>query len=264
MLKELQQKLSEERLRNEHLQKKNTLLEAELKDTQAIPGKYQTKIDELTGELGKVRAQFFESEAKLKKNASFSEMEKEIAQMRKNYDLTLEQEQKRTEQAEKRLSLINAENEEKIAALEFRISELSAAVGNNEKIRHQDIQTIENFKTRISQLDQENTKLAQQIANSEEDEEIPAHKIQEKLRKLLKKFKKIDPNANFYGKMISFLKIKLSFGFISAICGLDSPDAEDLHRDCKTRYESLREEFERYKLKAQAALKNKTAKVNSS
>ena len=42
---------------------------------------------------------------------------------------------------------------------------------------------------------------------------------------------------------------------------LESLDVENLHRKCHSEYDQLKEEFERYKLRAQSVLKNKSSKV---
>ena len=39
-------------------------------------------------------------------------------------------------------------------------------------------------------------------------------------------------------------------------------DETRLHKKCDEEYSQLKEEFERYKLRAQSVLKNKTSKVN--
>ena len=38
-------------------------------------------------------------------------------------------------------------------------------------------------------------------------------------------------------------------------------DGSNLHRKCQEDYQSLKEEYERYKLRAQSVLKNKSSKV---
>ena len=42
---------------------------------------------------------------------------------------------------------------------------------------------------------------------------------------------------------------------------IESLDAENLHKKCHLEYDQLKEEFERYKLRAQSVLKNKSFKV---
>lgn len=41
----------------------------------------------------------------------------------------------------------------------------------------------------------------------------------------------------------------------------DLANHEDVHRRCHELYDQLREEFERYKLRAQSVLKNKNSRV---
>ena len=45
---------------------------------------------------------------------------------------------------------------------------------------------------------------------------------------------------------------------------IESLDAENLHKKCQAEYDQLKEEFERYKLRAQSVLKNKSSKVSFS
>ena len=62
---------------------------------------------------------------------------------------------------------------------------------------------------------------------------------------------------------VTNLYLMISDLFISEVLhgGLGAMDPDALHRKCTDDYEQLREEFERYKLRAQSVLKSKNTKV---
>ena len=77
------------------------------------------------------------------------------------YRVQFQQEQRRTMDAELAVKGLSNKNEERVATLETKVSELSDSVGEYERFRFQDQQTIQKLKDRLLQLDMENTVLAQ-------------------------------------------------------------------------------------------------------
>ena len=58
------------------------------------------------------------------------------------------------------MSATSKQNEEHVAGLEAKLSELSEVTGNYERLRYQDQLSLQKLRERISQLDVENSALA--------------------------------------------------------------------------------------------------------
>ncbi len=96
---------------------------------------------------------------------------------------------------------------------------------------------------RTQQLDQENTALTQAATRDnliEEDRGRP----RERLKKVGQHLKTVQPPM---GNTLNFYEL----------LNLESPEAENVHKKCRADLESMKDEFEKYKLRAQAVLKNK-------
>ncbi len=74
--------------------------------------------------------------------------------------ISLQQEQQRANSAEDRLRSMSSVSEERISSLESKLSELSEVIGDYERLRFQDQQSIQKLRERVLQLDMENTALA--------------------------------------------------------------------------------------------------------
>jgi TolA-binding protein len=86
--------------------------------------------------------------------------------------LQLLEEQKRSSESDVKLERYRQTSENRVSGLESKISELSDMVGNYERYKVQDQQTIQRLKERLSQLDLENTALsrsASHIKNYDEE-----------------------------------------------------------------------------------------------
>lgn len=149
-----------------------------------------------------------------------------------------------------------------MAGLEAQISEVSELLGTYEKARRKDQATIQRLKDRIAQLDLENKTLAittsgcssVDIPAEESDLDINVLKDKmERLKKLLQVATKRSPSP----------------WDVEAFCKLEPTDTEpgDGEKASVAYYQQelkqLKEEFERYKLRAQVVLKNKSAKDGS-
>lgn len=142
----------------------------------------------------------------------------------------------------------------RVADLEQRVSELSEVVGSCEKTRFRDQQTAQRLRDRILQLDTENKTLA--IAASSrmtadlciDESQMDVSVLKEKLEKvkkllLLAAQRNRDPN-------------------IQALSEAEA-EADQENRSAASYQQELRQlkdEFERYKVRAQVVLKNKNAK----
>lgn len=144
--------------------------------------------------------------------------------------------------------------EVRVAGLEHRVSELSELLGSCEKTRQRDQQTAQRLRDRILQLDTENKTLAIAASNrmssdfgvDESQLDVGALKEKlEKVKKLLLLAAQRNPDQNI-----------LNLAETEAEPGGDKSSALTYQQELR----QLKDEFERYKLRAQVVLKNKNAK----
>ena len=85
--------------------------------------------------------------------------------------LQLQQDLYRAQDAEEKAKIYNEQSETRISELETKLSELSESVGNYERLRFQDQQTIQKLKERANQLDMENMALARAASSGNDGQE---------------------------------------------------------------------------------------------
>ncbi|GFR88043.1 GRIP and coiled-coil domain-containing protein 1 [Elysia marginata] len=258
MLRELQSVLAKERSNKE-------LLEVQLEEAQAAavkgsvsspePAVYEQQIQQLQEELRKVRDRLRSAEVKASQPSPFVvELQKEMANMKTNYQLQVEKERQKATEAEACLLTQSRQNEERVSGLEAKLSELSQVVGNYERTKFQDQQALSKLRERVTQLDLENTALAKAASLGPEkseisvkDDSLDADEILEKIMQLRKQLKTAVEKSES--------PITLTSIFVE---DLNSADEESpLCKQYKEELENVKEEFERYKLRAQSVLKNK-------
>lgn len=147
-----------------------------------------------------------------------------------------------------------------MADLEGQVSEVSGLLGTYEKAKQKDQLVIQKLKDRIVQLDQENKTLAIAASSrspvdiSVEEANLDVNVLKDKMEKLKKLLqaaaKRSQPALD-----------------IEKLCELEPPkgtEAADGEKATALYYQQelkqLKEEFERYKMRAQVVLKNKSVK----
>ncbi|NXS89021.1 GCC1 protein, partial [Erpornis zantholeuca] len=212
------------------------------------------ELEELRGELRGVR------EENGKPDPRIQELQEEMAGLKNHFQLQLVQEMRKTAQAEEQLQQRSQQEERRVAELEAQVSQVSELLGTYEKAKQRDQGTIQRLKERIVQLDLENKTLAiaassrslGEVAVEEATLDVTALKEKmEKLRKLLQ---------------------------AAAGKGPAGPDTEEPREPepppgsgdgngdkapgghCQQELRQLKEEFERYKVRAQQVLKSKAGK----
>ncbi|XP_062585850.1 GRIP and coiled-coil domain-containing protein 1-like [Saccostrea cucullata] len=255
MLRELQKLLAQERTSKDQLENQVDDLKFTLSEkSQLLPSMsqaYEKKITDLTVELKEVRGKLEAEKIKAEMpSEGLVQLQNETSKMKKEYQLQLLEEQKRSSESQAKLECYKQESENRVSALESKISELSDLVGNYERYKVQDQQSIQKLKDRMSQLDLENTALSRsagQLGNYDEEW------------------------RNLEASQLGDLIVKLH-GFLRAANQRTATPVllEDLLRDedgqcpkCRKNrdeLENMKEEYERYKLRAQSVLKNKTSK----
>ncbi|XP_032543981.1 GRIP and coiled-coil domain-containing protein 1 isoform X2 [Chiroxiphia lanceolata] len=208
------------------------------------------ELEELKRELQGVR------EENSKADPRIQQLQEEMAGLKNHFQVQLVQEMKKTAQAEEQLRHRAQMEERRVADLEAQVSQASELLGTYEKAKQKDQQVIQKLKDRIVQLDLENKTLA--IAASSrapgdihgEEANLDVNVLKDKMEKL----KKLLQAAT--GK---------SQADVEEPCELELPRGSGDGEKATAGYyqqelRQLKEEFERYKVRAQLVLKNKSSK----
>lgn len=155
-------------------------------------------------------------------------------------------------QAEERARERAQAAELRVADLEQRVSELSEVVGSCEKTRLRDQQTARRLRDRILQLDTENKTLAL-AASSRASAELNMDEAQLDVGALKDKLEKV--------KKLLLVAQRSQDPDIQQLA--EEPEEQRSAAACQLELRQLKEEFERYKVRAQVVLKNKNAKDGS-
>ncbi|XP_028722066.1 GRIP and coiled-coil domain-containing protein 1 [Peromyscus leucopus] len=264
MLRELQKLLQEERTQRQDL-------ELRLEETrEALAGRayaadqiegfeLQTKqltreVEELKGELQAIR------DEKNRPDPRLQELQQEAARLKSHFQAQLQQEMRKTALAEDQLRQQSQVEEQRVAALEHQISEVSELLGTYEKAKQKDQLTIQKLKERILQLDLENKTLAlaassrPSLDSHGDESNLDINVLKDKLEKLKRLLQ------------VAARKSQVTLD-VEKLCDpeiMPSSEAADGEKATALYYQQelkqLKEEFERYKMRAQVVLKSKNTK----
>ncbi|RXN17814.1 GRIP and coiled-coil domain-containing 1-like protein [Labeo rohita] len=261
MLRELQKLLQEERgLRQDAELKledaRETLAEAMQAADRGMD--YETQLKEITQEREELRKSLKAAAAENNKpDPRVEELQQEIAELKAHFNQQLQQEIKKVAQADERLREQAQMEEARVASLEERVSELSELLGACEKARQKDQQNAQRLRERILQLDTENKTLAIAAVNRSttsdlniDDTNLNVDVLKDKLEKVKKLLLLAAQRSQDQNLDIERLLEGEKHQEVS--------ESEKLHYQQELR--QLREEFERYKMRAQGVLKNKNTK----
>uniref|UniRef100_A0A8D0L7E1 GRIP and coiled-coil domain-containing protein 1 n=1 Tax=Sphenodon punctatus TaxID=8508 RepID=A0A8D0L7E1_SPHPU len=261
MLRELQKLLQSERTQRQDVELKleetREALAGRLNMVDRVEG-YELQTKQLGQEVEGLRRELqVVQDENRKPDPQLQELQEELAGLKSHFQAQLLQEMRKTAQAEEQLRQHAQMEERRVANLEAQVSEVSELLGSYEKAKQKDQMTIQKLKDRIVQLDLENKTLA--IAASSrspmevhiEETSLDVNVLKEKLKKLLQAAAQ---------KSQSPLDIE-------KLCEVELPkgsEAGDGEKATAQYYQQelkqLKEEFERYKMRAQVVLKNKSAK----
>ncbi|NXG06784.1 GCC1 protein, partial [Sakesphorus luctuosus] len=184
------------------------------------------------------------------------QLQEEMAALKNHFQVQLVQEMKKTAQAEEQLRHRAQMEERRVADLEAQVSQVSELLGTYEKAKQKDQLVIQKLKDRIVQLDLENKTLA--IAASSrapgdihgEEANLDVNVLKDKMEKL----KKLLQAATGKGQ-----------ADVEEPCEPELPRGSGDGEKATAGYyqqelRQLKEEFERYKVRAQLVLKNKSSK----
>ncbi|NXX78640.1 GCC1 protein, partial [Urocolius indicus] len=264
MLRELQRLLQGERsLRQDaelRLEESREALAGRASVAERAQG-YELHIQQLSQEVEELKSKLQAVEEENNKaDPRIQGLQEEMASLKSHFQVQLLQEMKKAAQAEEQLRQHAQAEERRVADLEGQVSQVSELLGTYEKAKQRDQVTIQKLKERILQLDLENKTLA--LAASSrcpgdlqlDDTNLDVNVLKEKLEKLKRLLqaaaKKTQPGLD-----------------VEKLCELELPkgtEAGDGEKATALYYQQelkqLKEEFERYKMRAQVVLKNKSAK----
>ncbi|XP_022624296.1 GRIP and coiled-coil domain-containing protein 1 isoform X1 [Seriola dumerili] len=257
-LRELQRILQQERdLRQDaelRLQDANTtlLITSQAVDRGVESEAHLNQVREERDEL-KRRLQAAEEDQK-KPDPRVDELQRELRELKNHFQKQIHSETRKACEAEERTRERAQAAEIRVAGLEQRVSELSELLGSCEKARQRDQQTAQRLRDRILQLDTENKTLAIAASSrstsdlSIDESQLDVGALKEKLqrvKKLLMLAAQRNPDQNIQ-----------DLAETEAEPGGDRASALVYQQELR----QLKDEFERYKLRAQVVLKNKNAK----
>ncbi|NWX94046.1 GCC1 protein, partial [Nothoprocta pentlandii] len=187
----------------------------------------------------------------------------EMAALKSHCQAQLLLEMSKAAQAEEQLRQQAQTEERRVASLEAQISEVSELLGTYEKAKQKDQLVIQKLKDRIAQLDLENKTLA--IAASSrsaadvhvEEANLDVNVLKDKMEKLKRLLQAAASKGQPALDVEKLCELELPKG----------PETGDGEKATALYYQQelkqLKEEFERYKMRAQVVLKNKSAKDGS-
>ncbi|BFZ07564.1 hypothetical protein BsWGS_10603 [Bradybaena similaris] len=267
MLRELQMLLAKERSSREAVEAELEEAQHSLRESQQksheepiVSEVYERQIQQLQKELVTVRDRLKAAENKANQPSPFViELQKEMANMKSDYQMQVDKEQRKASEAEGRLRVQAKQSEERVSSLEAKLSELSQVVGNYERLRFQDQQAISKLRERVTQLDVENTALsrAASLAPEKVESQEESLEVDQLLDKIMHFRSLLKAAAEKSEKPVSLSNI-----FVEDRNKAD--EESPLCQQYKEELEQLREEFERYKLRAQSVLKNKNKDAGAS
>ncbi|XP_019501732.1 PREDICTED: GRIP and coiled-coil domain-containing protein 1 [Hipposideros armiger] len=264
MLRELQKLLQEERIQRQDL-------ELRLEETrEALAGRayaagqvegFELQTKQLTREVEELKGQLQAlQDEKNQPDPRLQQLQEEATCLKSHFQAQLQQEIRKTALAEDQLRQQSQLEEQRVAALENQISEVSELLGTYEKAKQKDQLAIQKLKERIVQLDLENKTLALAASSRSpldshgEESSLDVNVLKDKMEKLKRLLQ------------VAARKSQVTLD-VEKLCDLEimpSSEAADGEKATALYYQQelkqLKEEFERYKVRAQVVLKNKNTK----
>ncbi|MED6269824.1 hypothetical protein CHARACLAT_003589 [Characodon lateralis] len=257
-LRELQRLLQQERdLRQDAELRLHDANAALLASSQAVDrgAESEAHLNQVREERDELRRRLQAAEEEQKKpDPRVEELQRELQELKNCFQQQIHNETKKVCEAEERARERAQAAELRVAGLEQRVSELSELLGSCEKAKQRDQQTTQRLRDRILQLDTENKTLAIAASSrsstdlSLDESQLDMAVLKDKLqmvKKLLLLAAQKNPDQNIQ-----------DLADTKEEPGVDKTTALVYQQELQ----QLRDEFERYKLRAQVVLKNKTTK----
>lgn len=257
-LRELQRLLQQERdLRQDAELRLHDADAALLASSQAVDrgAESEAHLNRVREERDELRRRLHAAEEEQRKpDPRVEELQRELQEMKNSFQQQIHNETRKACEAEERARERAQAAELRVAGLEQRVSELSELLGSCEQARQRDQQAAQRLRDRILQLDTENKTLAIAASSrsstdlSLDESRLDVAALKEKLqmvKKLLLLAAQKNPDLNIQ-----------DLNDAEKEPGTDGTAALVYQQELQ----QLRDEFERYKLRAQVVLKNKSAK----
>nr|XP_045625686.1 GRIP and coiled-coil domain-containing protein 1-like isoform X1 [Procambarus clarkii]XP_045625687.1 GRIP and coiled-coil domain-containing protein 1-like isoform X1 [Procambarus clarkii]XP_045625688.1 GRIP and coiled-coil domain-containing protein 1-like isoform X1 [Procambarus clarkii] len=238
MLRELESKLAVERSARERMEASLDEAKQQLqRPTPPIDQRpqelYEKKISDLQNELEQVRSRLKRAEQQSEEPPILRKIQGQMEEMRTQHNQALQQELCRAAAVEESARDLAKCHEERVVALEARLSDLSVTVASYDRTRQEDLHAIQKLKEKVSELAQENTYLASRLEQDTDNSETDVNALCRRLTKLRDQL----INANFHSSHpVDVESMSLLYG------------GENIHSRCQQEYDHLKEEFENYKI----------------
>lgn len=152
MVKELQKLLSDERQLKESLEMQLNSLKVAFAG-QGSAQQSQNRYEDLQSEIAKLKQDHLELEKNQQSSGgngvTLEQLQELMANMKSQHTQALKIEQGRTVRAEEEIRNMSLFHEERVANLEARLAELSTTVGNYDRLRQQDQESIHKLKEKL-------------------------------------------------------------------------------------------------------------------
>ncbi|MED6241848.1 hypothetical protein ATANTOWER_028477 [Ataeniobius toweri] len=257
-LRELQRLLQQERdLRQDAELRLHDASTALLATSQAVDrgAESEAHLNQVREERDELRRKLQAAEEEQKKpDPRVEELQRELQELKNCFQQQIHNETKKVCEAEERARERAQAAELRVAGLEQRVSELSELLGSCEKAKQRDQQTTQRLRDRILQLDTENKTLAI-AASSRSSTDLSLDESQLDMAVLKDKLQMVK-------KLLLLAAQKNPDQNIQNLADTEEEPGVDKTTTLVYQQElqQLRDEFERYKLRAQVVLKNKTTK----
>ncbi|KAM9496079.1 GRIP and coiled-coil domain-containing protein 1 [Clarias gariepinus] len=187
------------------------------------------------------------------------ELQQEIADLKVDFNQQHQQEIKKVAQAESCLKEQARLEEQRVASLEERISELSGLLGACEKARQKDQQSAQRLREHILQLDTENKALAIAASTTRTtSSDLGIDEMNLDVNTLKDKLEKVKKLLQLVAQKSPEQRLEIEKIMEGAGVGQEAEKVSVQYYQQELR--QLKEEFERYKTRAQVVLKNKNGK----
>lgn len=192
MLRELQKLYADERHLKENIEMQLNNFKTQFASNEAE----NSRLRELQQQLKEARAQLKQSQAKAEQStataaatdssAVLQQVRQEMKQLQEQHAVAIKQEQRRVLRAEDQSRRQAALHEDRVANLEARLAELSNTVGNYDRLRQQDQDSIYTLKQQLHELEQAQSRATPvpRLLNADADMAILVDEIV-RLKKLL-------------------------------------------------------------------------------
>lgn len=166
MLRELQKLYADERHLKENIEMQLNNFKTQFASNEAE----NSRLRELQLQLKEARAQLKQCQSKAEQttaaaaatdsSALLQQVRQEMQQLKEQHSVAIKQEQRRVLRAEEQSRRQAALHEDRVANLEARLAELSSTVGNYDRLRQHDQNSIHALKQQLHELEQAQTRTA--------------------------------------------------------------------------------------------------------